>query len=86
MRHPFDKIKPKLEVLRKKTRPKVYDVCCTILYILKSMVANGVSYQKEWIVESAVSWLERFRRLWKNCERKSNISLNMVAFAYAAFI
>ena len=38
-RKQFDKIKPELEGLRKKTRPRVvdlYDVFCAILYVLKS--------------------------------------------------
>jgi len=38
-RKQFDKIKPELETLRKKTRPRVvdlYDVFCAILYVLKS--------------------------------------------------
>lgn len=38
-REQFDKIRPQLESLRKKTRPRVidlYDVFCGILYILKS--------------------------------------------------
>lgn len=38
-REQFDKIRPKLESGRKKTRPRIidlYDVFCAVLYILKS--------------------------------------------------
>jgi transposase len=38
-REQFDKIRPRLESVRKKTRPRtvdLYDVFCGILYILKS--------------------------------------------------
>lgn len=31
---------------------------------------------KRWVVERSFSWLEKCRRLWKNCERKLNSSLN----------
>ena len=33
---------------------------------------------KRWVVERSFSWLEKCRRLWKNCERKLNTSAQMV--------
>ena len=36
---------------------------------------------KRWVVERTFSWLEKFRRLWKNCERKLDTSLQMVILA-----
>lgn len=36
---------------------------------------------KRWIVERTFSWLEKCRRLWKNCERKLNTSLQFVHLA-----
>ena len=33
---------------------------------------------KRWIVERSFAWLEKCRRLWKNCERKLNTSLKMI--------
>ena len=33
---------------------------------------------KRWVVERSFAWLEKCRRLWKNCERKLNTSLHMV--------
>ena len=41
---------------------------------------------KRWVVERFFAWLEKCRRLWKNCERKLNTSLQMVVLAFAALI
>jgi transposase len=37
---------------------------------------------KRWVVERSFGWLEKCRRLWKNCERKLNTSRNMMALAF----
>jgi transposase len=37
---------------------------------------------KRWVVERSFAWLEKCRRLWKNCERKMNTSLQMVVLAF----
>ena len=37
---------------------------------------------KRWIVERSFGWLEKCRRLWKNCERKLNTSLQMIHLAF----
>ena len=39
---------------------------------------------KRWVVERTFAWLEKCRRLWKNCERKINCSLQFVVFAFIA--
>ena len=41
---------------------------------------------KRWVVERSSAWLERCRRLWKNCERKLDTSLQMVVLAFAVLI
>jgi len=41
---------------------------------------------KRWVVERSFSWLEKCRRLWKNCERKLNTSLNMAVLAFGVLI
>ena len=33
---------------------------------------------KRWIVERSFGWLDKYRRLWKNCERKIENTLQMV--------
>ena len=40
---------------------------------------------KRWVVERSFGWLEKCR-LWKNCERKLNTSLQMVVLAFAVLI
>lgn len=37
---------------------------------------------QRWVVERSFGWLEKCRRLWKNCERKINTSLQMVVLAF----
>jgi transposase len=36
---------------------------------------------KRWIVERSFAWLEKYRRLWKNCERKLRNTLQMTVLA-----
>lgn len=37
---------------------------------------------KRWVVERSFAWLEKCRRLWKNCEKKLKTSLAMVQLAF----
>lgn len=37
---------------------------------------------KRWVVERSFAWLEKYRRLWKNCERKLTSSRAMVQLAF----
>lgn len=41
---------------------------------------------KRWVVERSFGWLEKCRRLWKNCERKLNTSLHMVVLAFLVLL
>jgi transposase len=41
---------------------------------------------QRWLVERSFAWLEKCRRLWKNCERKLNTSLQFVHFAFLALL
>lgn len=41
---------------------------------------------QRWIVERSFGWLEKCRRLWKNCERKINTSLQMVVLAFLVLL
>lgn len=41
---------------------------------------------KRWIVERSFAWLEKNRRLWKNCERLLNTSLQFVHLAFLALL
>ena len=39
-----------------------------------------------WVVERSFSWLDHFRRLWKNCERKLHTSHQMVTLAFISVL
>ncbi len=41
---------------------------------------------QRWIIERSWSWLDKCQRLWKNCERKLNSSLQIVVLAYLALV
>jgi len=38
------------------------------------------------VVERSFAWLEKCRRLWKNCEGLLNTSLHMVVLAFLALL
>ncbi len=35
-----------------------------------------------WVVERTFGWLDKYRRLWKNCERKLHNTFQMVTLAF----
>ena len=37
---------------------------------------------KRWVVERSFAWLDKNRRLWKNCERLLNTSLQFIHLAF----
>ena len=41
---------------------------------------------KRWVVERTISWLEKCRRLWKNCERQLASSLAMIRLAFISLL
>lgn len=41
---------------------------------------------QRWIVERSFSWLEKNRRLWKNCERLLNTSLQFIHMAFLGLL
>lgn len=41
---------------------------------------------KRWVVERSFAWLEKCRRLWKNCEGLINTSLQMVVLAFLVLL
>ncbi len=48
----------------------------------RSDLHTFVVIPKRWIVERSFSWLEKCRRLWKNCERLISSSLAMMQLAF----
>ena len=41
---------------------------------------------QRWVVERSFAWIEKCRRLWKNCERKLNTSLQFLHLAFLALL
>jgi transposase len=41
---------------------------------------------QRWVVERSFAWLEKCRRLWKNCERKLNTSLQFLVLAFLVIL
>jgi transposase len=41
---------------------------------------------QRWVVERDFGWLEKFRRMWKNCERKLATSLQMIVFCFVSIL
>ncbi len=59
---------------------------CTVEIAKRNELHTFKVMPKRWVVERSFAWLEKCRRLWKNCERKLNTSLNMVVLAFVALI
>jgi transposase len=54
----------------------------TVQVVKRNELHTFAVLPKRWIVERSFGWLEKCRRLWKNCERKLNTSLQMVHLAF----
>ncbi len=58
----------------------------TIEVAKRNELHKFVVLPKRWVVERSFGWLEKCRRLWKNCERKISTSLQMVVLAFAVLL
>lgn len=58
----------------------------TVEVAKRNELPQFVVLPKRWIVERSFSWLEKCRRLWKNCERLINTSMHMVILAFISLI
>ena len=58
----------------------------TVEAVKRNELHTFVVLPKRWVVERSFAWLEKCRRLWKNCEGKLNTSLQMVVLAFAVLI
>jgi transposase len=43
---------------------------------------NFAAAPKRWIVERSFAWMDKCRRLWKNCERKLHIAVQMAKLVF----
>jgi Transposase and inactivated derivatives len=58
----------------------------TVEVIKRSELYSFVVLPKRWVVERSFAWLEKCRRLWKNCERKLNTSLQMIVLSFVSLL
>lgn len=49
--------------------------------VKRNELHNFVVIPKRWVVERTFGWLDKYRRLWKNCERKLPNTYQMVTIA-----
>lgn len=66
---------------------KVGDVLeATVEIAKRNELHSFVVIPKRWVVERSFAWLQKARRLWKNCERKISTSLAMMQLAFLALL
>jgi transposase len=58
----------------------------TVQIARRSQLHTFSAMPKRWVVERSFAWLEKCRRLWKNCERKLNTSLQFVHLAFLVLL
>ena len=58
----------------------------TVEVVKRSDLKKFVVQPKRWVVERSFSWLEKSRRLWKNCERKLSTSRQMVILCFISLM
>ena len=66
---------------------KIDDILgATVEVVKRNELHMFVVLPKRWVVERSFGWLEKCRRLWKNCERKLSTSLQMVTLAFLVLL
>jgi transposase len=58
----------------------------TVEVVKRSELHTFSVIPKRWVVERSFAWLEKCRRLWKNCERKLSTSRHMVILAFISLL
>ena len=59
---------------------------CTVEVVRRNEMHVFKVIPKRWVVERSFAWLDKCRRLWKNCERYLNTSLQMMVLAFSALL
>lgn len=58
----------------------------TVEVAKRNELHNFAVIPKRWVVERSFAWLEKCRRLWKNCERELKTSLQMIVLAFISLL
>jgi transposase len=61
-------------------------VGATVEVVKRSELHTFKVTPKRWVVERSFAWLEKCRRLWKNCERKLSTSRQMIMLAFISLL
>jgi transposase len=61
-------------------------VRATVEVVKRNELHKFIVLPKRWVVERSFAWLEKCRRLWKNCERKIGTSLQMIVLAFVSLL
>jgi transposase len=56
--------------------------CAKVIVAKRNELHTFAVIPQRWVVERSFAWLENYRRLWKNCERLINTSLQLVNLAF----
>lgn len=59
---------------------------CSVPRFKRTELHTFAVMPQRWVVERSFAWLEKCRRLWKNCERKLNTSLQFIHLAFLALL
>jgi transposase len=58
----------------------------TVQIAKRSQLHSFKVMPKRWVVERSFAWLDKNRRLWKNCERVLNTSLQFIHLAFLGLL
>ena len=58
----------------------------TVEEVKRNELHTFIVIPQRWVVERSYGWLEKCRRLWKNCERKLTTSLQMIVMAFLSLL
>mgnify|MGYP001584515078 CR=1 FL=1 len=58
----------------------------TVEVVKRNELHKFVVLPKRWVVERSFAWIEKCRRLWKNCERKLKTSLQMIVLCFISLL
>jgi transposase len=65
----------------------VKEICeAEITAVKRNELHKFVVLPQRWVVERTFGWLDKARRLWKNCERTLHQSCQMLLFALIAIL
>ena len=65
----------------------IKEICGAEVEVIKrNELHTFVVLPQRWVVERSFGWIDKARRLWKNCERTLHNSLQMLVFAFIAIL